>query len=115
MCFSAEEAATADLKAYSIESVEKPVGCTTSPQHSINLSFVLDSGIKLLKDGKADFLYLTLSDTIRDRCIFGNEQFDKILHDLDARIGRLIKLGAVVAVIRENGISDKPSPDGFLV
>lgn len=66
ICFSAEKAGQANLKDNGIKDVENWIGRPAPNQYSGDLSlFVLDAGIKLLQEKRADFLYLTLSDFIQ--------------------------------------------------
>lgn len=113
ICFSAEKAGRANLKEHGIDDVEKWVGRPAPPQYSGDLSmFVLDSGIKLLEEGKADVFYLTLSDFVQHKYAPGSKESNEFMSNLDARIGRLVNLGAVVAVTGDHGMSDKSKSDG---
>ena len=68
ICFSAQYANQCTLAEHGIENVEAWLGKPTPPQYSGDLSlFVLDAGVKLLEENRADLLYLTLSDYIQHK------------------------------------------------
>lgn len=113
ICFSAEKAASCTLKENGIENVETWLGQKQPDQYSGTLSlFVLDAGIKLLEEGRADLFYLTLSDYIQHKHAPGTKESNDFLSALDAKIGRLVGLGAQVAVTGDHGMSAKSKPDG---
>jgi phosphonoacetate hydrolase len=74
--------------------------------------FVLDAGIKLLEEERADFLYLTLSDFIQHKYAPGSQEANTFMTDLDTRIGRMEQLGTIITVTGDHGMSDKSNPDG---
>jgi phosphonoacetate hydrolase len=105
ICFSAKENGIDDVEAW--------VGRAQPPQYSGDLSlFVLDAGIKILEEKRADLLYLTLSDYIQHKHAPGQKESDEFLAALDQRLKDLVDLGAVVAVTGDHGMSDKCLPDG---
>lgn len=65
ICFSAEKAAGCSAKGNRIADVEFWLGQKQPSQYSGELSlFVMDAGIKLLEEDRADLFYLTLSDCL---------------------------------------------------
>ena len=61
ICFSAQCANESTISEHGIDNVEQWLGKSTPPQYSGELSlFVLDAGIKLLQEDRADLFYLTL-------------------------------------------------------
>jgi phosphonoacetate hydrolase len=89
------------------------VGRPTPTQYSGDLSlFVLEAGIKLLEEDKADLFYLTLSDYVQHKYAPGSKEANEFMSGIDHCIGRLIALGAVVAVTGDHGMSDKCNADG---
>src|SRR5258707_10720054 len=67
ICFSSERAGSATLAENGIESVEALVGRATPDMYSPDLSlFVLDAGIKLLEQDRAELLYLSFSALVLD-------------------------------------------------
>ncbi|KAK6214258.1 hypothetical protein LQW54_004484 [Pestalotiopsis sp. IQ-011] len=113
ICFSSEAADRCTLSENGIERVEEWLGRRAPSQYSGDLSlFVLDAGIKLLEEGRADLFYLTLSDYIQHKYAPGEAEADEFLSALDARVGRLVQLGAVVGITGDHGMSSKCGDDG---
>lgn len=113
ICFSAEKAGSTSLEENGIENVESWIGRPAPQQYSGDLSlFVLDAGIKLLEEARADFLYLTLSDFIQHKYAPGSKEANEFMENLDERVGEMYDLGAVIAVTGDHGMSDKSKPDG---
>ena len=111
--FSSEYAGTCTIEENGITDVEQWVGRPAPPQYSGDLSvYVFDAGIKLLEENRADLFYLTLSDFIQHKHAPGSKESDEFLSAIDQRIGRLVELGAVVAVTGDHGMSDKCNADG---
>ena len=113
ICFSSEKAGSATLTENGIESVEALVGRSTPNMYSPDLSlFVLDAGIKLLEQDRADLLYLSLSDLVQHAHGPGDAEADAFHRVVDAKIGRLAELDAVVGLIADHGMNDKTNEDG---
>lgn len=82
-------------------------------QYSAELSlYVLEAGVKLLREGETDLLYLTLSDYVQHKYAPHEAEAQQFLATIDARIGECLQLGAVVAVTGDHGMSDKSDADG---
>jgi phosphonoacetate hydrolase len=104
-CFSSERACEATLEENGIDSVEWLVGRPTPDMYSPDLSlFVLDAGIRLLETHRADVLYLSLSDMVQHSAGPGEELADSFNREVDQRIGRMLELGALVAIVADHGI-----------
>ena len=113
ICFSSERACDATVKENGIDAVEPLVGRPTPDMYSPDLSlFVLDAGIRLLETRRADVLYLSLSDLVQHSAGPGEEPADTFNREVDGRVGRLLELGAVVAIVADHGMTDKCTPDG---
>ena len=114
ICISAEKADSCFISdGDSKTTVENWLGRPAPPQYSADLSyFVLDAGIKILQERRADLLYLTLSDYVQHKHAPGEPESDAFLATLDSRIHDLVGLGAVVAVTGDHGMSDKSTLDG---
>ncbi|KJR79937.1 phosphonoacetate hydrolase [Sporothrix schenckii 1099-18] len=106
ICFSTEKASDAELQQW--------IGRPQRPdQYSGDLSLcVLDAGIRILEADRADLFYLTLSDFIQHKHAPCTPAASEFMQGVDSRIGRLIELGAVVAVTGDHGMSDKSCDDG---
>ncbi len=113
ICFSSEKAAGATLAENGIENVEALIGRPSPDMYSPDLSlFVLDAGIKLLEQGRAKLLYLSLSDLVQHAHGPGDPAADAFHRAVDAKVGRLTELGAVVGLIADHGMNDKSNADG---
>lgn len=111
--FSAEAAGSCTLAENGIEGVEEWIGRPAPSQYSSDLSiFVLDAGIKLMQEDRADFFYLTLSDYIQHKHAPGAKESDAFMKELDLRLWRLVSLGAIVAVTGDHGMSSKATAEG---
>lgn len=113
ICFSSQNAGHCTLAENGIEDVEKWIGRPAPSQYSGDLSlYVMDAGVKLLEEDRADLFYLTLSDFIQHKYAPGTKESNDFLSALDQRICRLAELGARVAVTGDHGMSDKCKDDG---
>lgn len=113
ICFSSEKAKDATLEENGIENVEALVGRKTPEMYSPDLSlFVLDAGIALLEQDRADVLYLSLSDMVQHSAGPGEALADEFNTAVDERVARLIELGATVGIVADHGMTDKCRPDG---
>ena len=113
ICFSSEKAGSAILAENGIENVEALIGRPAPDMYSPDLSlFVLDAGIKLLEQDRADLLYLSLSDLVQHAHAPGDNEADAFHSEVDAKVGRLVGLGAVVGLIADHGMNDKTHEDG---
>jgi phosphonoacetate hydrolase len=100
VCFSSE---CADAAA------EAMVGRPRPGMYSADLSlFVLDAGLALLGSGKARLLYLSLSDYVQHGHAPGEAEADAFHRALDERVRRFVELGAVVGLVADHGMNDKP-------
>ena len=81
-CFSAQHADKCTLEEHGIENVEEWLGRPTPLQYSGDLSiFVLDAGLKLLQEQKADLFYLTLSDYIQHKYAPGTSEANRFFRE----------------------------------
>lgn len=113
ICFSSEKASACTLAEHGVSDVEKWIGRPTPSQYSGDLSlFVLDAGVKILQEKRADFLYLTLSDFVQHHHAPGSREANDFYNALDDRIGKLADLGALVAITGDHGMSDKADAHG---
>jgi phosphonoacetate hydrolase len=104
ICFSSECAGA---------EVEAMVGREKPDMYSADLSlFVLDAGVKLLEQGAAQLLYLSLSDYVQHAHAPGAPEADAFNRAIDDRVQRLIALSAVVGIVADHGMNDKALPNG---
>jgi phosphonoacetate hydrolase len=113
ICFSSEAADRCTPAEHGIEGVEALVGRSRPDMYSADLSlFVLDAGIRLVEQRRAQLLYLSLSDYVQHGHAPGEMPALEFHRALDDRLARLEELGCVVAVTADHGMNDKAFPDG---
>jgi phosphonoacetate hydrolase len=111
--FSSEYARQATLEDNEIEDVEALVGRPQPDQYSADLSlFVLDAGVEILSRERPDLMYLSTSDYVQHLHACGEAEADAYHGAVDAIIGKLVALGATVAITADHGMNDKSAPDG---
>ena len=113
ICFSSEQADRCTPAEHGIDRVEELVGRPAPDMYSADLSlYVLDAGIRLVEQGRAQLLYLSLSDYVQHSHA-PDEAAALAFHEaLDQRLARLEELGCIVAVTADHGMNDKALPDG---
>ena len=111
--FSSEAADGAILAENGIEAVERLVGRPKPDMYSADLSlFVLDAGIRLVEQGRARLLYLSLSDYVQHGHAPDEPEALDFHRELDRRLARLAELDCVVALTADHGMNDKALADG---
>jgi len=113
ICFSSEKAGTCTLEEHGIENVEALVGRPVPDMYSGDLSlYVLDAGLALLREKRAQLLYLSLSDYIQHKFAPGTPQSNEFLSAIDDRLKAFIEEGAIVGCVADHGMSDKNTEQG---
>ena len=113
ICFSSEQADRCTPDEHGIAGIEALAGRSKPDMYSADLSlFVLDSGIRLVEQGRAQLLYLSLSDYVQHGHAPDEPEALAFHQALDARLARLAELGCVVALTADHGMNDKALPDG---
>lgn len=113
ICFSSEKAGTCTLEEHGIDDVVELVGRPLPEMYSGDLSlFVLDAGLALLKQKRAQVLYLSLSDYIQHKFAPGTAESNEFLKAIDDRLQAFIELGAIVGCVADHGMSDKNNING---
>ena len=113
IAFSSECAHRANLEENGIEAVEKLVGRPQPDQYSADLSlFVLDAGVAILSSRRPSLTYLSTSDYVQHKHAPTEPEADAFHHAVDAVVGKLIALGATVAITADHGMNDKSTADG---
>ena len=111
--FSSEYARNATLEDNEIEGVEALIGRPQPDQYSADLSlFVLDAGVELLSRERPDLMYLSTSDYVQHLHAPGEAEADAYHGAVDRIVGKLVALGATVAITADHGMNDKSTPDG---
>jgi phosphonoacetate hydrolase len=113
--FSSEKADHASKKENGIYDVLALVGRPLPDMYSPELSlFVLAAGVKLLETQPPLVMYLSLTDFVQHTYAPGTPEANRYYHDMDALLGRLDALGAVVGIVSDHGMREKSNPDGSL-
>jgi phosphonoacetate hydrolase len=113
VAFSSERANQATKETHGVTAVEKLVGHSTPPIYSGEASlFVLRAGVALLQGGAADFLYLSTTDFMQHKYAPTAPDVVAFYEGIDAELGQLLKLGAVVGITADHGMNAKQKPDG---
>src|SRR6516162_8715701 len=113
IAFSSEHAHKANLADNAIDNVEAMVGRPQPDQYSADLSlFVLDSGVKILSAFGPSLMYLSTSDYVQHKHAPGEPEADAYHRAVDTVVGKLIALGATVAITADHGMNDKSAADG---
>ncbi len=112
IAFSAEKANEVTEEVNGIADVESFMGAAP-PIYSAEASlYVLRAGVELLAAGKADFLYLSLTDYMQHKYAPESAESLAFYEKIDHEIGRLIELGAVVGATADHGMNAKTHEDG---
>ena len=108
IAFSSEKADEARLPTHGIEDVESLVGESKPSIYSGAASvFALRAGAAMIADGKADFLYLSLTDYVQHKFSPQEDPALEFYEQLDHEIGRMLELGAVVGITADHGMNAK--------
>ena len=110
---SAEFVEKATLAENGIENALEWLGMDKPGMYSMELSlFVLEAGIKLLRERRPDLLYLSLTDWVQHKWAPNEDGARTFYRKLDDCVGRLAALDATVALTADHGMSDKSNADG---
>lgn len=113
LAFSSEKAAAARLETHGIADVEAFVGRPQPEIYSGDASlYVLEAGAALVAAGRADFLYLSTTDYMQHTYAPDAPEVVEFYAGLDAALGRLDSLGAVIGITADHGMNAKQKADG---
>jgi phosphonoacetate hydrolase len=113
IAFSSERAGQAVPETHGIGNVESLVGGPTPEIYSGLASiYVLKAGVALLRSGLADFLYLSTTDYMQHKFAPEHPDVIQFYAAIDAEIGNLLDLGAIVGITADHGMNAKQLPDG---
>jgi len=113
IAFSSEKADEARADTHGIDDVEALVGESKPTIYSGDASvFVLKAGAAMIEAGKADFLYLSLTDYVQHKYSPEEPEVLGFYEDLDREIGRMLAMGAVVGITADHGMNAKHDPEG---
>lgn len=112
IAFSAERAADTTAEEHGISDTESLVGPAPeiySPDASV---YTLKAGVELARAGRADFMYLSLTDYMQHAYAPDQPESLAFYAELDEQIGRLLDLGCVVGITADHGMNAKSADDG---
>ncbi len=112
IAFSSEKASAAARATHGIDEVEALAGPTPAIYSGEASVYVLRAGVALLKQGRADFLYLSTTDFIQHKHAPTEPEALAFYAAIDVEIGHLRELGAVIGVTADHGMNAKQLPDG---
>ncbi len=112
IAFSAEKAREATQAVNGIDQVEALVGPTPDIYSGEASLYVLRAGVRLLEEGLADFLYLSLTDYMQHKYAPEAPESLDFYAAIDREMGRLLALGAIVAATADHGMNAKTRSDG---
>ncbi len=108
--FSAEKADLAmEICGYDAEGAVGPKPNIYSGDASV---YAIAAGVKLVEAGKADFLYISLTDYMQHAYAPEEQESLDFYEQLDTEIGKLLDLGCVVAATADHGMNAKIQADG---
>jgi phosphonoacetate hydrolase len=112
IAFSSEKASLAHPESHGIGDVEALVGPTPAIYSGDASLYVLRAGVRLLETGRADFLYLSTTDYMQHKYGPDAPEAVEFYARIDAELGRLLSLGAVVGITADHGMNAKQKADG---
>ena len=109
---SAEKADEVSLEVNGIDDIESLAGPKPSIYSGEASLYALRVGVELLAAGRADFLYLSLTDYIQHKYAPEAPESREFYRGIDAEVGRLLDLGAVVGITADHGMNAKCNAAG---
>ncbi|GIT06208.1 MAG: hypothetical protein CM1200mP29_16190 [Verrucomicrobiota bacterium] len=95
------------LEVNGIDDVESLAGPKPSIYSGEASLYVLRVGVELLAAGRADFLYLSLTDYMQHKYAPEAAESREFYRAIDTEVGRLLDRGAIVGITADHGM--KPS------
>ncbi len=113
VAFSSERVDEARVDSHGIDDAADVVGRGCPEIYSGDASvYVLEAGAALMERKRADFLYLSLTDFMQHKFAPDEASSLQFHRQLDEQIGRMLQLGAVVAITADHGMNAKNTEDG---
>jgi len=111
--FSTEFADQCTMAENGIENVIEWLGMAKPGMYSMELSlFVLEAGLKLLKERRPDLLFLSLTDWVQHKWAPEEGDARRFYQKLDDVFGRLAAHDITLALTADHGMSDKSNEAG---
>ncbi|HEY2573831.1 MAG TPA: phosphonoacetate hydrolase [Verrucomicrobiaceae bacterium] len=112
IAFSSEKASAAAIATHGIGDVESLAGPTPPIYSGAASLYVLNAGAALIEHGLADFLYLSTTDYMQHKQAPEDHEALEFYASVDAALGRLLSLGAVIGLTADHGMNAKQRADG---
>ncbi|MEN9020889.1 MAG: phosphonoacetate hydrolase [Verrucomicrobiales bacterium] len=113
MAFSSEKVDEACADTHGVDNAESIIGKQKPEIYSGDASvYVLEAGAALVEQGKANFLYLSLTDFMQHKHAPEEEESLAFYQALDDQIGRLLDLNCVIGITADHGMNAKNKGDG---
>ena len=109
---SAEKADEVSLELNGIDNIESLVGAKPVIYSAEASLYVLRTGVELLASGRADFLYLSLTDYMQHKYAPEAPESREFYRLIDVEIGKLLDHNAVVGVTADHGMNAKCNSEG---
>jgi phosphonoacetate hydrolase len=110
VCISVEGAGKGPDNTHGIiEKVGRPAPGIYDPDISV---YCIEAGVRLLETEDTGFAYLTTTDFVQHKYKPGSREANAFYARIDAFIGQLDKLGAIVAITADHGMNDKVNEYG---
>jgi len=111
--FSSEKVNEARKETHGVDNAEEIIGKPRPEIYSGDASiYVLEAGAALAEQGRADFLYLSLTDFMQHKYAPDQEESLVFHEQMDEQIGRLLDAGCIVAATADHGMNAKNDADG---
>ena len=109
---SSEKADEVSAEVNGIDNVESFAGPKPSIYSGEASLYALRVGVELLAAGRADFLYLSLTDYMQHKYSPEAPESREFYRGIDAEVGRLLDLGAIVGITADHGMNAKCNAAG---
>ena len=111
--FSTEKVKEAKFETHGVDNAEEIIGKPQPEIYSGDASiYVIEAGAALVEQGKADFLYLSLTDYMQHKYAPHQQESLDFYKDMDDQIGRLLDAGCIVAATADHGMNSKNDAEG---
>lgn len=111
--FSSEKVNEAKAATHGLDDAERIIGKAAPEIYSGDASiYVLEAGAALVEQGRADFLYLSLTDYMQHKFAPADVESLDFHARMDEQIGRLLDAGCIVAATADHGMNGKNDAEG---
>jgi phosphonoacetate hydrolase len=111
--FSSEKVDEAKAETHGLDNATGIIGKPAPEIYSGDASiYVLEAGAALVEQGRADFLYLSLTDFMQHKFRPSDPESLDFYEQMDTQIGRLLDAGCLVAATADHGMNAKNDQDG---